>query len=70
MLKRVDVAVFGAIQAYVDGELEPGVRRFDLANDGVSYATSGDFLPADVIAQLDELKQLIIDGEIEVPTAP
>ncbi len=70
MLKRVDVAVFEAISSFVDGELEAGVRRFDLANDGVGYATSGDFMTEDVLAQLEELRQQIIDGEIEVPTAP
>ena len=70
MLKEVDVAVFEAIKSFVEGDLEAGVRRFDLANDGVGYSTSGDFLTADVIAAIEDLKQQIIDGEIEVPTAP
>jgi basic membrane protein A len=70
MIKRVNVAVFGAIEAFVNGELEPGVRTYDLTNDGVGYSTSGDFLSEDTIATIEELKQQIIDGEIEVPTAP
>jgi basic membrane protein A and related proteins len=70
MLKRVDVAVFEAIKSFTEDALEPGIRTFDLANDGVGYATSGDFLSAEIIAQLEELKQQIIDGEITVPTAP
>lgn len=70
MLKRVDVAVFEAIKSFVEGDLEAGARVFDLSNDGVGYSTSGDFLSADIIAQLDELKTKIVDGEIEVPTAP
>lgn len=70
MLKRVDVAVFEAIKSFVEGTLEPGVQQFDLSNDGVGYSTSGDFLSEEIITQLDELKQQIIDGEIEVPTAP
>lgn len=70
MLKRVDVAVFEAVKAFSEGTLEPGAQVFDLSNDGVGYATSGDFLSEDIIAQLEELKAKIIAGEIEVPTAP
>ncbi len=70
MIKRVDVAVFDAIKSFTEGSLEPGVRRFDLANEGIAYSTSGDFLTADIIRQLDELKQQIVDGQIEVPTTP
>jgi basic membrane protein A len=70
MIKRVDVAVYEAIAAFIDGSLEPGVQTFDLTNDGGGYSTSGDFLSEDIISQLEELKQQIVDGEIEVPTAP
>ncbi|WP_205856884.1 BMP family lipoprotein [Phytoactinopolyspora endophytica] len=65
MLKRVDNAVYESIEAYSnDGTVESGV--FDLSTEGVGYSTSGDFIPEDVIAQLEEYKQQIIDGEIEV----
>lgn len=70
MLKRVDVAVYNTIEAYVNGEDVTGVTVFDLAVDGVGYSTSGDFLSEDTIAQLEDFKQQIIDGEIEVPTTP
>lgn len=70
MIKRVDVAVFEAIKSFVDGNLEAGVRVFDLSNDGIGYATSGDFLSEDIIGQLDDLKQQIVGGDIKVPTAP
>jgi basic membrane protein A and related proteins len=70
MLKRVDVAVFGAIEAFVNGELEAGVQTFDLSNDGVGYSTSGDFLSDEVISELEDLRQQIANGEIEVPTTP
>ncbi len=69
MLKRVDVAVFDALSAFSEGEeLEP-VTTYDLEKDGVGYATSGGQLD-DITDQLEELKQQIIDGEIEVPTTP
>ena len=68
MLKRVDVSVFETIKALVDGTFAPGIEVFDLSRDGVGYSTSGDFLPEDVIAQLEDLKAQIVAGDIEVPT--
>ena len=68
MLKRVDVAVYETAKAMAEGNFAGGVQTFDLSRDGVGYSTSGDFLGDDVISQLEDLKQQIIDGEIEVPT--
>jgi basic membrane protein A len=69
MLKRVDVSVYSTIEDYVNGEGKGGeVSAFSLENDGIAYATSGgQIVDTD---QLDEFKQQIIDGEIEVPTEP
>ncbi|MBA3552733.1 MAG: BMP family ABC transporter substrate-binding protein [Actinobacteria bacterium] len=69
MLKRVDVAVYETIGDFVGGNLTGGYRTFDLSVDGVGYSPSGGFLD-DVTDQLEDLKQQIIDGEIEVPTTP
>jgi basic membrane protein A len=69
MLKRVDVAVYTAIENLINGELEAGSLTFDLSNDGVGYATDGGQLD-DVQDQIEDLKAQIIDGEIEVPTEP
>ena len=69
MLKRVDVAVFETFKAVAEGDTEGGIKVFDLSVDGVGYATSGDYL-TDYIDQLEEIKQMIIDGEITVPEAP
>ncbi|MFN0154483.1 MAG: BMP family protein [Gaiella sp.] len=69
MLKRVDVAVFEVIKAQVDGAITAGETRYDLSVDGVGYSTSGGFVD-DIVDKLEEFKQQIIDGEIEVPTDP
>ena len=69
MLKRVDVAVYETIKAFVEGDFSGGSQAFGLAEDGVGYSTSGGHVD-DIADQLEELKQQIIDGEIEVPTAP
>ncbi|GAA1752104.1 BMP family ABC transporter substrate-binding protein [Aeromicrobium alkaliterrae] len=70
MLKRVDTATYGFIQSVVDGEPDQGFTTFTLADDGVGYSTSGNFLTPETIATLEDYKQQIIDGDIEVPTAP
>lgn len=70
MLKRVDVAVYETAQASVDGTLAGGITAFDLSVDGVGYSTNNTGLDAATQATLEDLKQQIIDGEIEVPTAP
>ena len=66
-LKRVDVAVFDFVTAFDEGSVKPGFDLYDMARDGVGYATSGDNL-TDIEDQLEEYKQKIIDGEIKVPT--
>lgn len=69
MLKKVEVAVYDTIERAVNGEEVAGAIAYDLEAGGVDYATSGGFVD-DIADQLDDLKQQIIDGEIEVPEAP
>ncbi|WP_245784461.1 BMP family lipoprotein [Geodermatophilus amargosae] len=70
MLKRVDTAVSSFIDSYVDGSVEGGADiTYDLEQDGVGLATSGGFID-DIQDTVDDYRQQIIDGEIEVPTTP
>jgi basic membrane protein A len=69
MLKKVDVAVAQSIEDLANGDWVGGVTVYDLEAGGVDYSTSGGFVD-DIKTQLDDYKQQIIDGEIEVPTAP
>ena len=69
MLKRVDVAVYETIATLVDDSFEGGYRTFDLAIDGVGYATSGGHVD-DIAAQLEDLKAQVVSGAITVPQAP
>lgn len=68
-LKRVDTAVSDFVGEFVDGKTKAGPELFNLANDGVGYATSGGQVD-DIKSTLDDLKQQIIDGKITVPTKP
>ena len=69
MLKRVDVAVYETIKAFIENQYKGGYRTFGLANDGVGYAEN-DYnrdMIADIKPRLEELKQKIVAGEIKVP---
>jgi basic membrane protein A and related proteins len=67
MLKRVDVAVYTAIEAVVNGSPLSGVQVFDLAADGVGYSTSNSAV-ADYADVAEEYADRIRSGEITVPT--
>jgi basic membrane protein A len=69
MLKRVDTATFNMVQSIVDGEPLVSYVTYDLAADGVGYATSGGFID-DITGDIDDFADQIKSGEIEVPTAP
>jgi basic membrane lipoprotein Med (substrate-binding protein (PBP1-ABC) superfamily)/DNA-binding SARP family transcriptional activator len=69
MIKRFDTSVYTTIIDHERGALEPGERLFDLANEGVDYATSGGFLDEHV-PLLEQLRSDIIAGRIVVPTVP
>ena len=67
MLKRVDNAVYEAMKAGPD--VETGVFTLGLAEEGVGYAldeNNESLVSADMKAAVDEARQKIIDGEIEV----
>ena len=67
-MKRVDNAVFDSAKNLVEGTLEAGVTVYDLSNAGVDIAPTTTLLTDDVIAAVEDVKENIIAGEIEVPT--
>lgn len=70
MLKRVDLAVFDAIQEAKAGRFTGGVKRFGLADRGVDYSVdqyNEKILSESVRKRADELKAEIIAGRIVVP---
>jgi basic membrane protein A and related proteins len=69
MLKRVDVAVYNAFKSATEGNLETGVQNLGLAEEGVGYALdehNRELITPEMEAKLEEAKQKIIGGEIEV----
>jgi len=70
MLKRVDLAVFTAIQDAQAGKFTAGLQRFGLADRGVDYSVdryNERILTESVRKRADELKAEIIAGKIVVP---
>lgn len=68
MLKRVDEAVYRISESAMNGEFPGGESVvYGLAEEGVGLADSRGAIPDDVMAQIDEFKQQIVDGEIVVP---
>ncbi len=69
MLKRIDVSIVEYVKAFVDRKAPTGYVVYDLETGGVDYATSGGFVD-DIKDEIDDYKQKILDGEIEVPAEP
>ena len=80
MLKQVDVSVYLAIKAAVEGTFKGGIEVFgldrtvtigDVTYSGVGYAIdkyNEDLVSAEMIVKVEEAKAKIISGEIVVPT--
>ena len=80
MLKQVDVSVYLAIKAAVEGTFKGGIEVFgldryvtigDVTYAGVGYAIdkyNKDLVSAEMIAKVEEAKTKILSGEIVVPT--
>lgn len=66
-MKRVDNAVYDAVESLIAGSLEGGIHTYDLSAGGVDIAPTQDLLTEEVIAAVEEVKTKIISGEIVVP---
>lgn len=74
MVKKVGQSIYDTIIKIQNDEIEKGkVIFYGLKEDGVGLAYGTDdmkqFVTDDMKDKLDEIKELIINGEIEVPTA-
>lgn len=70
MLKRVDEAVYRAIQDSKDGKFSGGTVRHGLKNKGIDYALdqyNEKLLDKKILERAEQLKKEIIAGKIAVP---
>jgi len=73
MVKRVDTAVYNAIEAKVNAEFEAGVTALGLEQEGVGIAYGqqlGAEISDDVKGEIDASTEAIISGDISVPEDP
>ncbi|MEZ3115524.1 BMP family protein [Halobaculum sp. MBLA0147] len=74
MVKRVDTAVYNAIESVVEDAYEGGsVQTLGLANDGVSLEYGdqlGGEVAEDVKSQISSAREAIVNGDVTVPTDP
>lgn len=70
IVKHFDLQIYTLIEAYLDDNLEAGPRRLTVADDMITYATSGDALSAEARTNLDRTIQQLVSGAIEPPRTP
>ncbi len=67
-LKRVDVAVYDTIDSFEKGQFTNNPPVFDLAHNGVGYATPNSAVPADAVAKAKQFQQEILSGQLTPPS--
>jgi basic membrane protein A len=71
MVKGVDASVYDVIKRVKEGTFKGGVYQFGLAENGVGYVYDQNnraLIPDDVRARLEEIRNDIIAGKINVPS--
>ncbi|WP_173916455.1 BMP family protein [Halobacillus sp. Marseille-Q1614] len=70
MVKRVDVAVNDVATEAMEGEFPGGeVKEYGLEDDAVSIATTNEeAMTEEIVSQVEEWKEKITSGEIQVPS--
>ena len=69
MLKKLDTCAYHAIASVVDGSYTGENQLLGLSDGGVDFTVEGSNIkvPDRVLQKLDEIREKIISGEIEVP---
>ncbi|PPA72007.1 BMP family lipoprotein [Jeotgalibacillus proteolyticus] len=69
MVKRVDIAVQDISKRAMDGDFPGGeVIEYGIEEGGISIAETQDNLTQEILDEVENYKQQILDGEIEVPS--
>ncbi|MFZ0625153.1 MAG: BMP family ABC transporter substrate-binding protein [Acidimicrobiia bacterium] len=64
VLKGLDVAVSSTIKDVAEGTFEGGTRLFTIAEDGVGIGPINPDVPADLVTEVETLKEGLKDGSI------
>jgi basic membrane protein A len=66
MLKRVETSLVYGINAVKNGTFKGEVITFDIKANGVGYSTTNPALSGSIVAQLEDMKKLIVGGQIKI----
>jgi basic membrane protein A len=68
MMKGLGAGVYDVGQMVINDEFVGGSYRYGIKEGGIDYAPStSKNVPADILGKVDQLKQMIVDGEIAPP---
>ncbi|WP_331713722.1 BMP family lipoprotein [Lentibacillus sp. JNUCC-1] len=68
-VKRVDNAVQEVSNMAMEGNFPGGeMLRFDLSDEGVGYTTTNEAMTDEIVEKVEEWKEKITSGEVEVPS--
>ena len=70
MVKRVDNASYDVCKAVANEEFAGDVLVFSLSNEGVGIPSENPNLKDEWVTSINDYKDKIVNGEIEVPTLP
>jgi basic membrane protein A len=68
MMKGLGAGVYDIGQTVIDGTFTGGSYVYGIKEGGIDYAPTTDKnVPPEILAKIDKLKQMIVDGEIQPP---
>ena len=66
MIKRVETSLVYGLNAVKNGTFKGEVITFDVKANGVGYSTTNPALSGGIVARLEDIKQLIMSGDITI----
>lgn len=69
-IRYVDKIVYDEIKSVIDNTWKPGVYKLGLKDDIIGYTREGSNVELDskIIETVEDIKESIINGEIEIPS--
>ncbi len=69
-LKDVKTLMYNEVVALMDGTWKDGITPLNLMNGGTNYTTEGSnvVLPDDIVEKVEDIKQMVTNGELVVPS--
>jgi len=68
-LKNTGAGCVDIAKSIKDGKFEGGVHLYTVNEGAIDIATTGDHIPADILAKVEAAKAAIVSGELKVPTS-